>query len=76
MMNDSLYGQISYNSSLPNVFKLKLGYNVKLFLVEMNVVTGKDIVEHVMRPAKVIAASLVKVSYSTCKSVSLDFGGI
>jgi hypothetical protein len=28
MMNDPLYGQISYDSSLSNVFKLKLGHNV------------------------------------------------
>jgi hypothetical protein len=31
MMNDPLYGQISYNSSLSNAFKLKLGHNVQLF---------------------------------------------
>jgi hypothetical protein len=28
MMNDPLYGQISYDSSLSIVFKLKLGHNV------------------------------------------------
>jgi hypothetical protein len=35
MLNDPLYGQISYNSSLSNAFKLKLGHNVQLFLIEM-----------------------------------------
>jgi len=40
MINDPLYGQISYNSSLSNAFKLKLGQNVKLFLVEMTAATG------------------------------------
>jgi hypothetical protein len=35
---------------------------VKLFLVPMKAVTGKDIAEHVMRLAKVIAASHVTVS--------------
>jgi len=64
MMNDCLYGQISQNSSLPNAFKLKLGHNVQLFLIEMNAAPGKDIAEHVMRPAKVIPASLVMVSYA------------
>jgi hypothetical protein len=31
MLNDPLYGQISYNSSLSNAFKLELGHNVQLF---------------------------------------------
>jgi len=66
MMNDPLYGQISYNSSLSNAFKLKLGHNVQLLLREMKAATGKDIAEHVMRPAKVIPTSLVTVSYAHC----------
>jgi len=66
MMNDPLYGQISYNSSLSNAFKLKLGHDVQLFLIEMNAATGKDIAKHVRRPAKVIPASLVTVSYAHC----------
>jgi len=64
MMNDRLSGQISYNSSLSNAFKLKLGDDVKLFLVEMKAATGKDIVEHVIRLVKVIPASIVTVSYA------------
>jgi len=76
MMNDSLYDEISYNSSLSNGFKLQLGHNVNLFLVEMNSVTGKDIAEHVMRPAKVIPTGLFLVSYAHCYSVFLDFGRI
>ena len=66
MMNDPLYGQISYNSSLSKTFKLKLGHNVQLFLIEMKAVTGKDIAKHVMRPAKVIPTSLITVSYAHC----------
>ena len=66
MMNYPLYGQISYNSSLSNTFKLKLGHNVNQFLVEMKAATGKDITEHVMRWAKVIPASLVSVGYAYC----------
>ena len=64
MMNDPLYGQISYNSYLSNVFKLKLGHDVKLFLVDMNAATGKDIAEHIIRPVKVIPASFLPVSYA------------
>ena len=42
-MNHHLSGQISFNSSLSNAFKLKLGHDAKLFLVEMTAATGKDI---------------------------------
>jgi len=66
MMNDPLHGQISYNSSLSNAFKLQLGHIVNQFLIEMKEATGKDIAEHVMRTAKVIPASLVPVSYANC----------
>jgi len=65
-MNDRLSGQISYNCSLSNTFKLKLGHDVKLFLVEMKAATAKDIAEHVIRPVKVIPASLVPVSSAHC----------
>jgi hypothetical protein len=41
MMNNPLYGQISYNSSLSNAFKLKLGQNVKLFLVDQKAAQGR-----------------------------------
>ena len=64
LMNDLQYGQISFNSSCSNAFKLKLGHHLKLFLVEMKAATGRDIAEHVMKPAKVIPATLVTVSYA------------
>jgi len=66
MMNDPLYSQISYNSSLSDTIKLKLGHNVKLFLVEMKAATGKEIEEHIMRLAKVIHARLFTVSDAHC----------
>jgi len=66
MMNDLLYGQISYNCTLWNAFKLKPGQDVQLCLVEMKAATGKEIAEHVMRPAKVFLATLVRVSYAHC----------
>jgi len=64
--NDPLYGQNPYNSSLSNAFKLKLGHDVKVFLVVMKAATGKDIAQHVMRLAKVIPTSLFKESYPHC----------
>jgi hypothetical protein len=66
MMNDPLYDQMSYNSSLSNAFQLKLEHDVKLLLVEMKAATGKENAEHVMRPVKVIPASLGPVNYAHC----------
>ena len=60
MINDPIYGQISYNCCLSNAFKLKLGHNVKIFVVEMMGATGKEIAEHVIRLTKVIRTSRVK----------------
>ena len=60
MVNNPIYGQISYNCCLSNAFKLKLGHNVKIFVAEMMRATGKEIAKHVMRPTKVIRASCVK----------------
>jgi len=37
---------------------------VQLFLLEMKAATGKDIAEHVTRPAEVIPASLVTGRYA------------
>jgi len=59
MINDPISGPISYNCCLSNAFKLKLGHNVKIFLVEMMRATGKEIAEHIIRPTKVILASHV-----------------
>jgi hypothetical protein len=64
IMNDPLYGQILYNSSLANAYKLRLGRDVKLFLVDIKAATGKDIAEHAIRPAKLIPASLAMVCCS------------
>jgi hypothetical protein len=66
VINDPLYGQISFNSSLSNSLKLKLGHDVQLFFVVMKAATGKEIAEHVMRPAQVIPTSLVTISYAHC----------
>jgi len=63
MINDPMYGQISYNGCLSNALKLKLGHNVKIFLVEMKRVTGKEIAEHRIRLTKVFPASHLKASH-------------
>jgi len=64
IMNDPLYGQISYNSSISNAIRLKLGHDVNVFLVDMKAATGKDIAEHVMRPDKEIPAGHVMLCYA------------
>jgi hypothetical protein len=51
---DLIYGQISFNCCLSNAFKLKLGYNLKIFLVTIKRAAEKDIAKHVIRLAKVI----------------------
>jgi hypothetical protein len=63
-MNHSLSGQNSYHRSPSNAFKLKLGHDVKLVAVEMKVPIGKNIAEHIVRPAKLIPASRVMVCYA------------
>jgi len=60
LMMDPIYGQILYNCCLSNAFKLKLGHNVKMVLVEMKQAMGRDIAEHVIRPPKVMPASSIK----------------
>jgi len=59
MINDHIYGQISYNCCLSNAFKLKHGHHVNIFVVEIMRATGKEIAEHVIRPTKVIRASRI-----------------
>ena len=60
MITDPISGQISYNSWLWNALKLKLRDDHKISLIEMKRATGKEIAEHIIRPAKEIPASRVK----------------
>jgi len=60
MIPDAIYGQISYNCCLSNAFKLKLGLDRKIFLVERKRAKGRKIAEHLIRLAKVIPASRFK----------------
>ena len=59
MINNPIYGQILYNCCLSNAFKLKLGHNVKIFVVDMMRVTVKEIAEHIIRPTKVIPQAVL-----------------
>ena len=74
LINDPIYGQISYNCCISNTFKLKLGHNVKIFLVEVMRATGKEIAEHVIRPRKVIALAVSTLDVTNCISLYIDFG--
>ena len=69
MINDPIYGQITYNCCLSNAFKLKLGHNVKIFVLEMKRVTRKEIAEHVIRPTKVIPLAVLRLDVSNCQSL-------
>jgi len=60
MIMDPIYGQISYNCCLSNAFKLKLGYDPKIFLATIKQATAMEIAEHIIRPEKVISTSRVK----------------
>jgi len=50
MINGSIYGQILYNYCLSNAFKLKLGHNPKIFLLEVERATAKENAKHIVRP--------------------------
>jgi len=66
MINNLIYGQISYNCCLSNAFKLKLEYNVKIFVAEMMRATGKETAKYVIRPTKVILLALLRLYVSNC----------
>jgi hypothetical protein len=59
IITDPIYGQFLCNCCLTNATKLKLQHNVKILLVEMMRVTGKEIAENVTRLTKVIPTSHV-----------------
>jgi hypothetical protein len=73
MITDLIYGQISYNCGLSNTFKLKLEHDLKIFWVEMKPATGKDIAEHLIRPAKVIPLAVFRLDVRNCYSLYIDF---
>jgi len=66
MINNPIYGQISYNCCFSNTFKLKLGHNVKIFRVKMMRATGKETAEHVIRPTKVIPLAILRLDVCNC----------
>jgi len=76
MKMDPMYGQIMYNCWLSNAFKLRLGHNPKIFLVEIKRVRGMDIAEHIMRSAKVIPTSRVKARCKHLLIIILRLGKV
>jgi hypothetical protein len=65
VMNYPLYRQLAYHISVSNDFKLKHRHTPKQFRVEMKGTRGKNTAAHLNRPAEVIPASLVWLSYWT-----------
>jgi len=76
MMHDPLYGLISYCSSLSHAFKLKLGYNVTLFLVEMKASAGGILRSTQLDWPRKSPLAWLRLFMPHCKSVFLDFRGI
>jgi hypothetical protein len=48
IFHDLISGQIFNNWCLSNAFQLQLGHNLKIFLVEMQRATWKEVTKHVM----------------------------
>jgi len=68
-MNDPIHAQISYNCFVSNTFKLEVGYNLMIFLVEMGIATGRVIEERLIGPTKVISASHVNASSTQLRTI-------
>jgi len=66
MIKDPIYGHIWYNCCHSNTIKLKLGYNLKIFVLEMKRATGKETAEHKIRLTKVIPLALSRLDVSKC----------
>jgi hypothetical protein len=59
MLDDPIYGQISYNCGHSKASKLKLGCNVMILLIEMSRAMEKEIAQHVVILATVISTCCV-----------------
>lgn len=75
-MNDTIYTQISFTRSLSNDSHLNRGYNLKIFWVEMTIVTEKDDAEHIIRLPKAIPASLVQAIYAQLPIIILGLWNV
>jgi len=64
MIDDPIHGQIPYNYSLSNAFKLILEHNFRIFLVEMRIATAEESAEHIIKLANVIPTVRVKTRYT------------
>jgi hypothetical protein len=66
MINNPVYGQISYNCCLSHTFKLNSGHNVKIFVVELMRATGNDTAKLVIRPTKAIPLAVLRLDMTNC----------
>jgi len=71
LMNNPIYDQTLYNCGFSNTFKWKLGHNVKVFLVELQVVIEKNDGEYVIWPAKLVPTSLIQARNANQLVISL-----
>jgi len=60
ILDNDLFGQVSYYFCLSNVVKLKLGHNPKIVLVEKKRARRKVIGKHVIGPVKVLPTNRIK----------------
>jgi len=63
-MYDHIYDQILYHGCLSIAFKLKLRLKLKIVVVTMTSATEKEIVEYVIRLAKICPTSGAKARYA------------
>jgi len=75
MINDPIYGQISYNCCFSNAFMLKVVHNLKIVVVGIMRASWKEIAKHVIGPTKVIPATQVKARCTKLANhLDVDFG--
>jgi len=60
LINNHIYSLILYNCCFSNTVKLKLGYDLKILLIVMQLTAEKMGAEYIFRLAKIVATSLVQ----------------
>jgi hypothetical protein len=67
MRMEPKYGQILYNYSVANAFKLKPGHDLNIFSVKIMRATEKEIAEHVIGPGKLIPLTVLMLDVHNCQ---------
>jgi len=75
MINDTAYGDFLCLSWHSNAIEFKVRHNFLIFLVDMEATTGKEIVKHVIKPAKVLLQAFLWLDMPHWQSSYLDFWG-